>query len=90
MKITENESSVVGSYFSNIDVMYLTSRFNCSVHDFFWSFACCFLNISLIICSCSRAEPNTGLAVFADLLKPCMERNIPACFWIFYVMSFEI
>ena len=44
-----------------------------------WFFARCCLNMSLICIPVLK--PKTLPAVCADLVNPCMARNIPACFW---------
>ena len=44
-----------------------------------WFFACCCLNMSFV--SIPGPKPKTLPAVCADLVNPCMAKNIPACFW---------
>ena len=44
-----------------------------------WFFACCCLNMPFV--SIPGLKPKTLPAVCADLVNPCMAKNIPACFW---------
>ena len=73
-------------------LLFSQTLMSCTLHDdsmvvsliFLWSFVCC-LNISFVLVPV--VKPNTCPAVCADLFKPYMARDIPACFWRFDVFS---